>query len=380
MTDELKDGNGEPAFEGKTLDADIWVTADHTHAYPQYYIGEKSGYFSYEGNTHLGGYTGKNSSDLGGETEFSRNYTPAVEGKSDQIYEARMVNRLTYKDTGAIKVEYRFNDEEYAYDEQGATLLVSGIKNDTQHYLDHMETTVSFVDEDGFRGFTLTEIPQLSYPEKLPEDAGRQEIKLEYWCKGVSEWVESTGKEDEAFLRTVEKVRWTYYNVTAKDTGGEELSFDPVTLVGVGRYEDIRPKSSNTQMAETYQALLTGTVDHYHYNREEKTVGDQAAAVILDKEIRLNESAEYTRAVYRENPEVEFYTQVFDEEDQAAADYDQDAVQKTGYRPGETMWQKIVLINRHIVQNGKQSGDQGVLLNPVIYDKLPEYLSSVGKI
>ena len=97
-----------------------------------------------------------------------------------------------------------------------------------------MTTTVSFVDTDGYRGFTLTQIPQISYPTNLPaataSGAPRKGIKLEYLCKGSSEWKESTGMEDKAFLSTVEKVRWTYYDVTSFGKDGKELSLSLIHI------------------------------------------------------------------------------------------------------------------------------------------------------
>ncbi len=50
--------------------------------------------------------------------------------------------------------------------------------------------------------------------------------------------------------------------------------------------------------------------------------------------------------------------------------------QKTSYRPGDTVWQKVTLKNNlAALSSGKQAGEEGRLINPVIYDKVPEYFT-----
>ncbi|MCU6761032.1 Serine-aspartate repeat-containing protein D precursor [uncultured Roseburia sp.] len=371
LTEELKTENS--TFESQELDTNIWVTADHSHAYPQYSVEEQSVYGN-SSTSKLGQY--RTDTDLGGSTKYSRNYKAAEKGGENQIYESRMVNTLKYKDTEAVKVDYKFKDEEYAYDGQKARLLVSGIRNDTLHALDSMTVTLSFLDADGLRGFTLTEKPEISYPKLLADAASKPGIKLEYFCEGADDWTEAEDSASAEFFETVEKIRWTYYEIDAYGTDQKELLFDDVILNGKGKYEDIRPDHSKDSMAEIYNAKIQAQVQHVHHNEETKTVLDSQESVTLDKTADLTETAVYNRDVYRENPQVEFYTQVFDQEDQAEASYKLNKEQKTGYRPNEKMWQKIVLLNQHSAKNGVQTADQGVLLNPVFYDKLPEYLSS----
>ncbi|SCH12423.1 Serine-aspartate repeat-containing protein D precursor [uncultured Ruminococcus sp.] len=368
LTEELTDTAQKPAFEGENLQANAWVTAASKHAYPQYCIETRNI------NSTTGKYQTLN--DLGGEVTYTRNYAEAVNGKSNQVYESRMVSDVTFKDTTELVATYSFDDEEYAYDEQGAKLTISSIKNDTRHYLESMQVTISLLDPAGYRGFTLTQNPVIGYPALLADANTKPGIKLEYWCEGENDWITSTGNEDEAFLRTVQKIRWTYYEIDAFGTDGNELTFDNVELIGVGRYEDIRKPADTTAMAESYLASIDTEVVHNHPNVETKTVQDDATQVTLNETVSLTEDKVYTRQVYRENPEVNFYTQVFDTEAEAEAAININATQKVGYRPEEEMWQKIVLINNHKASNGKQTADQGVLIDPVFYDKLPEYLSS----
>ena len=80
--------------------------------------------------------------------------------------------------------------------------------------------------------------------------------------------------------------------------------------------------------------------------------------------------------VYRENPIASFHTQTFSSESDAAAAYEEKKAQKTSYRPGDTVWQKVTLKNNlAALSSGKQAGEEGRLINPVIYDKVPEYFT-----
>ena len=71
--------------------------------------------------------------------------------------------------------------------------------------------------------------------------------------------------------------------------------------------------------------------------------------------------------------------QVFDESNSGIATeaYDptntHDDQQKIGYRPNETYWQKISLVNQEMLDSsGTQNNRQGRLIDPTIYDKIPE--------
>ena len=84
-----------------------------------------------------------------------------------------------------------------------------------------------------------------------------------------------------------------------------------------------------------------------------------------------------THAIYRENPIATFHTQTFETQAAANAAYSEAAVQKTGYRPGDVIWQKVTLQNNlAALKNNAQAGEEGRLINPVFYDKLPEYFAA----
>ena len=389
LTDEKKK-DGKPAYEGEKLQANSWVTADPSHNYPQYAIESRGDIYG------TGSY--RKETDLGGEVAYTRNYSQAnASTPQNQVYEARAVSDLTFKNNKSIEVAYQFDDPEYEYDEQGAALEVTKIKNDTRHYANEMTVTVSFLDSENRKGFTLTEVPEIKYPSKLPANADRKDIKIEYCTEITADsetWKELPKEEaaaacaalldnsenefKEKFLRNAKKIRWTYYDINAVGTDGAELEFDKVVLTGVGSYEDIRKDADTSAMPEKYEAVNTGTIEHKHFNNEIKTVadGDTVAEAKMKKELSLTEEDSYEKYVYRENPQVQFYTQSFESEADVPKTPDMTAAQKTGYRPGDTIWQKVTLINQHMVSGGAQNKDQGVLLNPVIYDKLPEYLSS----
>ena len=357
----------EPAdsYEGKTIHSDVWVTAEHTHSYPQYAIFYKNGGTGYQ---HY-------SDDAAGRTDYYRNVT----GTSEEVpvYEGRAQNTLTYyRNRNRLSVSYAFDDQGYTYDNQKAKIHVTGMKNDTGHDLESLIATISFLDEKGMQGFALTQAPIIGYPDTLPQDAKRAAVKIEY-CLGEDNWQEAPAGATEEFFRSAQKIRWTYDRVNAHTTDGRDPIFGDVDLIGVGLYQDIREDTSTAAMAETFYFQGSAEVAHVHHHKEDKTIAGNQSAV-LDRTITMTGSSTYDQTIYRENPEVEFYTQVFETAEQAeTAGLNKDASQKRGYRPGETMWQKLTLRNKHMVNSsGAQNADQGVILNPVFYDKLPEYLSS----
>ena len=65
LTEELKTENS--TFESQELDTNIWVTADHSHAYPQYSVEEQSVYGN-SSTSKLGQY--RTDTDLGGSTKI----------------------------------------------------------------------------------------------------------------------------------------------------------------------------------------------------------------------------------------------------------------------------------------------------------------------
>ena len=92
--------------------------------------------------------------------------------------------------------------------------------------------------------------------------------------------------------------------------------------------------------------------------------------------VKLTDSTVLNPSVYRENPIASFHTQTFSSESDAAAVYEEKKAQKTSYRPGDTVWQKVTLKNNlAALSSGKQAGEEGRLINPVIYDKVPEYFA-----
>ncbi|MFQ9093394.1 MAG: hypothetical protein ACLR5S_03200 [Ruminococcus sp.] len=106
--------------------------------------------------------------------------------------------------------------------------------------------------------------------------------------------------------------------------------------------------------------------------------GSSAASTATPTEhtVKLTDSTVLNPSVYRENPIASFHTQTFSSESDASAAYDEKKTQKTSYRPGDTIWQKVTLKNNlAALSSGKQAGEEGRLINPVIYDKVPEYFA-----
>ncbi|MFR4218611.1 MAG: hypothetical protein ACLT16_13255 [[Clostridium] innocuum] len=82
--------------------------------------------------------------------------------------------------------------------------------------------------------------------------------------------------------------------------------------------------------------------------------------------------------IARERPVAALRTQIFETEEQAAKVYDPNAKQKNGYRPKDKVWFKTTVDNKKLTAAAADTDMQGALLDPIIYDKLPEYIESSG--
>ena len=196
-------------------------------------------------------------------------------------------------------------------------------------------------------------------------------------------------KMTNADLPNVVGVRWIYYDLKGFDTttaysstSKTKVALQNVTLTGVGRYQDVTDGTG--VKADTYQQYFTATNTYEHIHSEDENAvtvsesGSSVASVTTATEhtVKLTDSTVLNPSVYRENPIASFHTQTFSSESDAAAVYEEKKAQKTSYRPGDTVWQKVTLKNNlAALSSGKQAGEEGRLINPVIYDKVPEYFA-----
>ncbi|MDE5996128.1 MAG: hypothetical protein K2G56_04350, partial [Eubacterium sp.] len=207
--------------------------------------------------------------------------------------------------------------------------------------------------------------------------------KTEKWIPAdkvlnVSELTEQQIADGYYMLKDAVKVRWSYYDVPAGTIDNPIVFANEFVLKGNGRYRDIRTDAQklNTVLPDIFNYTISADVSYIHNHSEviENTIADDTANKTFNEKIELVGSGSTTKYVYLERPIITVHTQIFDDETKAEAPYDANAAQVKGYRPGETVWYKTSVLNN------KQVSDhvQGALLEPVLFDKIPEYITTSG--
>ena len=188
-------------------------------------------------------------------------------------------------------------------------------------------------------------------------------------------------------LKDAVAIRWTYYDIPALGNDTKEVLFasvqNPFVLKGEGRYRDIRTNAqqSSQQYADRYKMELDADVSMVHKHQETLT---NTAADGTEQDMRYEQSVELggvgetEKNIARERPVAALQTQIFETEEQAAKVYDPNAKQKNGYRPKDKVWFKTTVDNKKLTAAAADTDMQGALLDPIIYDKLPEYIPSSG--
>lgn len=318
-----------------------------------------------------------------------------------------------------LGIEYTYDDPVYHFDRQKMTIKTYGagntqVINHLQHTLETATFTMTFLSESNgklYKGFDLTEKPEFKYPENV---TGTKPIKVEYcyfdekdtleegvYVKTTSQnetWIEEKdivfadelSEDDKAagkcLARDAVKVRWTYYDIPAWGNDGNTIVFasptSPFTFKGEGRYRDIRTdaQKQTTRYAERYTMNLNADYVFVHKHSEDvdNTIDDETNTVEFEESFEFTGTGSTTKAIARERPILTLHTQIFDSEDKASLTYDASKEQTTGYRPNDTVWFKTTVINHALTEAQADTGVQGALLDPIIYDKIPEYIETSG--
>ena len=421
VTTQLTENGG--SYDAVTVGTpDLKIHAAPKHSYPQYSIYDTSNNANYTPSTDRR-YYNKRTQDAAGYAYYYR-YTAADADKQTQYY-AHIQNELTYQSVAPVKLTYQVKDAKQNYDGKGATLTISDLYNETGHHCDTYTVDVSFLEKRSkdsgdmfYRGFELTSpytvskeadkfgrvemLYAVAEPSTNPRFAEDENIAFQTDENGVNvTWksyaYDPSRTEDQAAeekmtnadLLNVVGVRWIYYDLKGFDTttaysstSKTKVALQNVTLTGVGRYQDVTDGTG--VKADTYQQYFTATNTYEHIHSEDENAvtvsesGSSVASVTTATEhtVKLTDSTVLNPSVYRENPIASFHTQTFSSESDAAAVYEEKKAQKTSYRPGDTVWQKVTLKNNlAALSSGKQAGEEGRLINPVIYDKVPEYFT-----
>ena len=404
-TNELKDSDGNPNYEEKVITAKYEVVSKPKHTYSQYsIIGNNNSNASW-GNTAY-----SNVNDVAyyrNRTDFyRRNGTPYT--GSD--YTSIITSNIKFKEKiHDLWFEYVYDDLTSQYDGQPMTLKVTGkngttkvdVTNNTKHNAKEITLEVSFLSKvtrsdgtiDYFKGFELNKKPEFKYPVTM---TSTKPIKVEYLFEinGKDEWIDGDEVQEKSsdsiqpiadtyYTVDAKKIRWTYYDVPAVGSDGKEVTFattsDPFIFEGTGRYNDIRQNDSY-QIADRFEMVMAGTIKpiHEHNILMDNTIDNDVTSINVVEEVKFQGAGQVTKEIARERPVLTYQTQIFNTEDEAMVNYDPDkqAIQKNSYRPNDTMWYKLSVINNKLNLSNASSSYQGVLLNPVFYDKIPEYVTA----
>ena len=418
LTDELS------SFEGKTINPGIYAAAQPQHTYSQYRIrniNNAPGPYYYSTQHYTDSTEG---------AEYHRYNTNSYYGKlkNELTYMSDIRTSTTFYDSRNLKLDVNYTDSEFHYDGMPMKFTMTGgtgtnnatavnAENDTLHSLERAVYTVSFLQTANgklYKGFDLTEKKVFPYPDSVTLHKD-ENAKVEY-CYfadasgdvigtdvGIYEtnapdtqiWVSEDKviaadslTEDQIadgcrLLKDAVRIRWTYFDIPA-GTAANPIVFatpaNPFELIGVGRYRDIRTDAQKkTTAADDYFTLrIDGHVElkHKHDESVENTLvgATDSAAMQFTEPVSLYGTGVITKSIVRERPILNLHTQIFKNEAEAETVYDADADQVKGYRPGDTVWFKDTVQN---LQKGPDA-PQGVLLNPVFFDKIPEYISASG--
>ncbi len=435
LTEELE------AFEGKTLEALFQAAARPTHTYSQYKIQAKdyaeedgavtktlsvqNAYFTDEEEVkYLRYYADPNHTDA--MTKRSVWFGSKLKVLRERTYLSEVKSELTFYDSLDLAVDVEYDNDNYHYDGQPVTLTVAGkpkegeepeaVCNDTLHFLKEAVYSLSFLSETNgkrYKGFDLTEKPSFPYPDNMAGVSGKK-AKVEYCFYEDGTEAGSYGADEEArwisedlviegdtlteeqkaagfrLVKDAVGIRWTYEDVPALGTDGKPVCFasaeKPFTFHGLGRFRDIRTdKEKQTQgAADRYGIHINAAAELIHEHKEELvntlpgTEPEEETLYEFLWESVLLGKAEEKENIARERPILTIHTQILETEAEAQNVYDEEAEQKLGYRPGDTAWFKTTVMNHELDPADADTGIQGALLEPVIYDKLPEYIRANG--
>ena len=404
LTQEVK------PFEGKNIVQNVYVTTHPKHTYSQHAL-----YYKDSGDNVTYGRLYGQSGYYGSFYNNESSYVGTI--KSDiTYYNSSLTPELVYVD--GYETPGRNEDTNPHIDERPMIAKLYGpnkgaVTNSTTHKLSSITYTTSFLTnsrKDGrwFKGFDLTEKPEFAYPENM-DSTGTKKAKVEYCFykdlsgktigtdvgiytdkQYISQWVEAdkvltgdtiTQAQIDAgyfLLKDAVSIRWTYYDVPA-----EEITFatadKPFELHGIGRYRDTRnaAEKQNTTASDKFTIGVSASCAFEHLHDEDISNTDENQTTTDTKYENTSTATIYgstTAVITRERPILTVHTQIFKNSDDAAVKYNANAEQIKGYRPGDKVWYKTTVINN---KRG-QTDPQGALLNPALFDKIPEYITTSG--
>ncbi len=432
ITEEALTGEGD-TLEGHQFNATYTVSGDNRHTYGQYQITTDGGEITVAEN-NLGGFARKDGGieGVGGyDTVYYRNLVNV--DATNTSYEASITSRTSVAHEDELSVEYTFDDLTAQYDNQPTTVIVTGedyhnkgkmdIVNDSDHNLSEYVVSTYFLSQPSegrtYQDFTMTEKlktagdPAVDYIVKNPVNIGHDVsptieyaftdatiiqrsrpmteeqfpgVELTWLSEDQVEELPTDGVREDAtnYIDEAVAVRIVWHNVPAKGTDGNDVVFvsnlDPIKLKGIGRYHRTTPTGGTTIANDTYNMNITAESNYIHDHLETTENIDGSIGTDFGiEEVAYSGEGEVTTLIRRERPVLTFQTQVFDTEAEAATKYEpatnlaNEQPQKIGYRPDDGLWYKFYVENYKVIEE-TNTEPQGVLLDPVFYDKIPVYI------
>lgn len=237
------------------------------------------------------------------------------------------------------------------------TLKLSKISNEIIH--SNTGAVLDITLDTRARGFELTKLPEPSYPAGFAGEFDEPKVYLRLG----GDWV--TYDEDRHDLGDVNEIRVDYGILPARDGNAAEFALPDFSVVGKAHWQNYGGAGTKSSQI-TSQAALTLT----HHDGSQSSNPEVASYRVTDTS---------TLTVYKALPRVEFNLQSFDTAGEADAPYtDASAAQvgKTSYLPGDDVHVKLTARNANTATSTNTGLGKAPLRDPVIIDRLPEYISS----
>ena len=248
---------------------------------------------------------------------------------------------------------------------ESMTLTVKNIVNELVHNDTRAELYFK-LDRGNLGAFELTEFPTPMYPDGfIGSHPGN--IPLVYFKDSVGNWILATDFDATVHdMKTINELKIDYGVIPGTFNNAAWKAPD-FTIKGKGHWR----ASANTTAAKTkkdYVIYSEAKLDLTHYNSESVEVVDGFYTYTHTD----------NKTVYKAMPLIDFNVQSFATQAEAEAKYNSAALGKTTYVPGDDIYYKITAQNIKNDQGTATNNSYGkaALLNPIILDKIPEYLTT----
>lgn len=269
---------------------------------------------------------------------------------------ARVSTEYRYANPTALTVKSKFDKETIS--RESMTLVIDEMGNQIRH--DNTAAVLDITLDTKADGFELTKMPKPEYPAGFVGEFDEPQV---YILVG-NDWV--TYDADKHELADVSKLRVDYGIVPAfADANGTALTFPAIEIVGIGHWQNYGGATTKSSQITT-QATLTLT------HHDGSTEGNPAVA---SYQVTANASS----TVYKPLPVVEFNVQSFDtraEAEELYTDVTAAAPGKVSYEPGDPVYVKLTARNADTATGTQTGAGKAPLLEPVIFDKVPEYITT----